>query len=213
MSIETVLFDYGGVYSESPFEAAADVAREKGVSGERYLEIIFGPYDRDTDHAWHRLERGEISLEVAREEIIALGQSDGIDADPLHFFASMAKKGSGIRQPMVDYTIELKRAGLRTALITNNAHEFREHWRRSVPLDDMFDEVVDSSEVSMRKPDPRIFELTLERLGGARPDTALFLDDFDGNITAAEKLGIRGVLVTGDYDEAIAECRKLIGPR
>lgn len=211
MAIAAVLWDYGGVFMSSPFSAVAAVARERGVDPQQYVDIIFGPYDRDTEHPWHRLERGELTLGAARDEIIALGKADGIDADPLHFFAALAKDGARVRPEVVDAARQVKNAGAATALVTNNIAEFREHWTKSVPLDDLFHHVIDSSEVGMRKPDPKIFELALERLGGLAPGSAVFLDDYEGNIEAARRVGIHGILVTDDYGAALAELHALIG--
>ncbi len=212
MAIAAVMWDYGGVFMSSPFEAVAGVARKRGVEPERYLRIIFGPYDRDTSHPWHRLERGELSLELAREEIIELGRGDGVDADPLHFFAAMARDGAAaVREEVVTLARRIKSDGVATALVTNNVLEFREHWKRSIPLNDLFHEVIDSSEVGLRKPDPKIFELALERLGGVEPDAAVFLDDYEGNVEAARRVGIHGIHVTDDYEAALAELRALLG--
>ena len=97
--------------------------------------------------------------------------------------------------------------------MTNNALEFRERWRASLPLDELFDVVVDSSEEGVRKPDPRIFELALERLGGIEPARSVFLDDHPGNIAACEAVGIRGVLVADDPSGALAEVDRLLGRR
>jgi len=210
MSIAAVLWDYGGVFSASPFEAVAGVARGMGVEPERYVEIIFGPYDADTPHPWHRLERGEVSFAEAREEILALGREQGVDSDPLHFFAAMAQdSGPLVRAEVVELAREV-RGGLPTALVTNNVHEFREHWQRTIPVDDLFHEVIDSSEVGLRKPDPRIFELALARLGDVPAERTVFLDDYEGNVEAARRVGIHGILVTEDYRAALGELRRLI---
>lgn len=210
MPIEAIIWDFGGVFCGSPFEALADVARERGFDARQYFQIIFGSYDRDTDHPWHRLERGEVTFDVAREEILVLGQRDGIDADPFHFFAAMAKSGGGAARPeVVEFARGLKRDGLATALITNNAAEFRAHWRNAIPVDELFHHVIDSSEVGVRKPDPRIFELTLEHLE-LPAERAVFLDDFAGNVEAAERVGIRGILVENDYSAALDEVRRLL---
>ena len=208
--IRAVIWDYGGVFSGSPFGAMAGVAREMGVDPERYLEIVFGPYDDDTDHPWHRLERGETTLEGARAEIIEIGRRDGIDSDPFHLFTAMSRGGGGPRGEVVDFARELKGSGLRSALVTNNALEFRDYWRRSIPLDELFHHVIDSSEVGLRKPDPKIFELTLERLG-VPAESAVFLDDYAGNVEAARRIGIRGVLVTDAYGDALAELARVLG--
>ena len=207
--IRAVIWDYGGVFSGSPFGAMAGVARRLGVDPQRYLEIVFGPYDRDTDHPWHRLERGEATLVDARAEIIELGRREGVDSDPFHLFTAMG--GGGMRAEVVDFARGLKDRGLRTALVTNNALEFRDFWRRSIPLGELFHHVIDSSEVGMRKPDPRIFELALERLEVEAPG-AVFLDEHPGNVEAARRVGIRGVLVTDDYGDALAELARLLGP-
>lgn len=211
MAVEAIIWDFGGVFCGSPFDALADVARERDVDARHYFQIIFGSYDKDTDHPWHQLERGEITLESARDQILELGRRDSIDADPFHFFAAMAKSGGGdTREDVVAFGKQLKSGGLASALVTNNATEFREHWRKAIPLDDLFHEVIDSSEVGLRKPDPRIFELALERMG-ARAEATIFLDDFQGNLDAAAELGIRGILVETDYQPALERVRQLIG--
>jgi len=207
--IDAVLFDFGGVFTTSPFDAAEELGASLGAAPGRVLEIVFGPYHQDTDHPWHRLERGEIPLVEARDAIIALGRAEGIDADPFRLFALMAG-GGGARAPMVERAQRIVAHGYRTALVTNNAHEFRESWRRLVPADELFQVIVDSSEVGVRKPDPRIFELALARLGGIPPERALFLDDAASNVAAAEKLGIRSVLVRSDLSDALAALDALL---
>jgi epoxide hydrolase-like predicted phosphatase len=210
--IDAVLFDFGGVFTSSPFDAAEELGATLGAAPGRVLEIVFGPYHEDTDHPWHRLERGEIPLVEARDAIIALGRAEGIDTDPFRLFALMAT-GGGARAAMVDRAQRIVASGYRTALVTNNAHEFRESWRKLVPANELFHVVVDSSEVGVRKPDPRIFALALEKLGGIRPERALFLDDAASNVAAAEKLGIRSVLVRPDLADALAALDALLAPR
>jgi putative hydrolase of the HAD superfamily len=207
--IEAVLFDFGGVFTESPFRAAESLGSELGAEPGRLMEIVFGPYREDTDHPWHRLERGELTLEQAREQIMALGKREGLEADPYLLFARMAAAG-GARQPMVERARRLRRAGYRTALVTNNAREFREAWRRMVPVDELFEVVVDSSEVGLRKPNPEIFLLALQRLGGIAPERAVFIDDFEGNLRAAASLGMHTVLVDSDPTEALARLDALL---
>lgn len=211
--VRAVLFDFGGVFTPSPFRAAETLGGELGAAPGRLMELVFGPYHEDTDHPWHRLERGELSLERAREEIIGLGRRENVDADPFRVFALLARgSASGEAHPEVVACVrELRRAGLRTAIVTNNAREFRERWTAMLPLGELFDAVVDSSEVGVRKPDPAIFRLALERLGGIEPERAVFLDDFEGNVAAAAALGMRGLLVGDDPLPALAELRALVG--
>jgi epoxide hydrolase-like predicted phosphatase len=206
--IEAVLFDFGGVFTPSPFDAAEELGASLGAAPGRVLEIVFGPYHEDTNHPWHRLERGEIPLLEARDAIIALGRAEGIDTDPFRLFARMG--AGGARAPMVERAQRIVSHGYRTALVTNNAHEFRDGWRKLVPADELFQVIVDSSEVGMRKPDPRIFELALQRLGGIRPERALFHDDAASNVAAAEKLGIQSVLVRADLKSALAALDMLL---
>lgn len=208
--IEAVLFDYGGVFTVSPFTAVTALAERLDVPGPALLEIIFGPYDLDTDHPWHRLERGELRIDEAREEILALGRSRGSEVDLFEFFAAIGSIANGVVEPMVECARRLKGAGYRTAIVTNNVAEFAEYWRRTLPLDELFDTVVDSSQVGMRKPNPKIYSFALECLGNVAPNRAVFLDDFHGNVTAATALGMHGILVEADPTEAIDTLERLL---
>jgi putative hydrolase of the HAD superfamily len=206
---DAILFDFGGVFTESPFEVFEAAAAELGERPEVVLEVVFGPYERDTDHPWHRLERGELALPAAREQIIALGAARGLAIDPLQILLRMG--GGGAREPVVARTRALRREGYRTALVTNNAREFREGWRRLLPLDELFDAVLDSSEEGVRKPDPAIFRRALEAIGGVAAERAVFLDDHPGNVDAARRLGMAAVLVGPDAEAALAELDALLG--
>lgn len=206
---EAVLFDFGGVFTGSPFHAVGSMAEELGTTADRLMDIVFGSYSTDTDHPWHRLERGELSIDAARDSILALGEHSGIDADIYKLFGAMASS-SGIRETLVDCVRGLRRDGLRTGLLTNNVAEFREHWKATLPVDELFHDVVDSSEVGMRKPDLRIYALACERLG-VPAHRSVFLDDHPGNIEAAAKAGLTGVLVGEDPAGALRELDALLG--
>ncbi len=208
LGIEAVLFDLGGVYTESPFTAMDQLSAELGTTPDTIREILFGDYHEDNDHPWHRLERGEITLRKAREKIIALGEERGLQIDPLVMLARIGT-GGGTRDVLIDRTRELRREGYKTALLTNNFAEVRQAWRTLLPVDELFDVVVDSSEVGMRKPDPAIFHHTLDLLS-AEAERSVFLDDFAGNIAAAGRLGIKGVLVGADVNTAIRELNELL---
>ena len=104
-------------------------------------------------------------------------------------------------------------AGCRTAIVTNNIREFGQGWRGMLPIAELFDAVIDSHEVGVRKPDPRIFELALERVGAVAPARAVFLDDFQGNVAAAERLGLRGVLVEEAWERAITTLHDLLASK
>jgi putative hydrolase of the HAD superfamily len=212
MTIRAVIFDFGGVFVDSPFAAASTAASALGVEPAVMLDIVFGSYDLDTDHAWHRLERGEISLEDARDQIMTASTADGGPVlDPFELL--MALGGGGLRDDMVDFVRSARAAGLATGILTNNAKEFADFWRPMLPLDELFDDVVDSSFVGLRKPDPRIFELALERLGVAA-DEAVFIDEAPGNVAGAQRVGMAAVLIgsdRGDVPAALTELRRLTG--
>src|SRR5205807_7710060 len=98
-------------------------------------------------------------------------------------------------QRMIDFMRDLRDRGLRMALLTNNVREWEPHWRAKLPdIDEIFELVVDSAFVAMRKPERGIYELTLERLGdGIAPAECAFIDDTDVNCDAADALGMPGV--------------------
>lgn len=206
-SIHAILFDFGGVFMDSPFAAVRAFGARKGIAPERVLELIFGAYDSDTDHPWHRLERGELSLADARAAILSLGEPEH-RIDLFEALGSLTR--ASIRPDVIDIARDARRAGVKTAIVTNNVREFGDGWRSMLPVDELFDAVIDSAHVGVRKPDPRIFALALERLGGVAPEHAVFLDDFHGNVAAAERLGIRGILVEEDHRPALHLLRMLL---
>ena len=202
--LKAVLFDFGGVFTDSPFHAFSAYAKKIGATQEQVTEIVFGGYVVDSDHPWHQVERGEITLESARERIMTLGREQGLAVDIWEVFMAMAENGGGLRTELVDYVPRIRASGLATGIITNNVVEFRDHWRGMLPVDELFDFVIDSSEVGMRKPNPAIFELALET-GGFTSGQVLFLDDYEGNVIAARALNIRSILVDGDGAKTVAD--------
>ncbi len=206
-SIQAVLFDFGGVFMDSPFAAVRAFGASQGIAPDRALALLFGAYDADTDHPWHRLERGELTLLEARQAIFELG-------DPEHridlFEALGSLRNASVRADMIEVAREARARGVKTAIVTNNVREFGDAWRAMLPAEDLFDAIVDSAHVGLRKPDPRIFQLALERLGGVPPADAVFLDDYEGNVAAAERLGIRGILVAEDHRPALRLLRSLL---
>jgi epoxide hydrolase-like predicted phosphatase len=210
VAIEAILYDFGGVFTLSPFGAVRAAAEALGIEGDVGMSLCFGPYDEDTDHAWHRLERGELTLAETRTELAALAAAAGHDIDPFSLLAGMGASEDDQRQPVIDRALALKAGGIKTAVVTNNIKEFGEGWRKMVPVDELFDAVIDSSAVGVRKPDPRIYRLALDALGGVAPESAVLVDDALGNIVAARALGIHGVLVGPDRLAAMDELEQLV---
>ena len=108
-----------------------------------------------------------------------------------------AEMPMGVHWPVVHRIRELRDVGLRLALLTNNVKEFGDSWRAMFPVDDLFEVIVDSSAVGLRKPDPRIYRLTCERVG-VTPDVAVFVDDNSDNVAAAAAVGMEVVQFGAD---------------
>lgn len=211
MRIDAVIFDFGGVLTESVYPFLETIGAEMGAAPGQLLEAVLGPPDEDGDHPFHRLERGEIPLQQARDDILSRARAlYNLEVDILQLFARLPH---GVRHEVVDRVKALKTEGYPTAMITNNIREFADSWRSMlpVPVDDLFDLVVDSSQEGIRKPNPAIFRLTLQRLGGLVPECTVFLDDAEVNVNAAKLLGMQTVHVRGDISQAIAELDALLG--
>jgi len=106
---------------------------------------------------------------------------------------------------MVNRARRLRDEGYRVGLLTNNVREYGDAWKATIPME-IFDDVVDSSEVGLRKPDPAIYLLTCERLG-VEPTRAAFVDDIEANVIGARKLGMTGIHFT-DNDTVLAELER-----
>ncbi len=208
--LKAVVFDFGGVFTDSPFHAFTAYAEKIGTSDEQVSDIVFGGYGVDGDHPWHQVERGEITLEKAREDIMVLGAQQDLKVDIWEVFMAMSENGGGLRDELVAYVRTIRASGMATGIITNNVVEFRDHWRSMLPVEELFDFVVDSSEVGIRKPNPAIFEKALE-VGGFTPEQIIFLDDYEGNVIAAEALNIRSILVDGDGAKTVADLDAVLG--
>lgn len=214
--VNTVIFDLGGVLSLSG-RALDVVKRFPDHPAEDVMAVMLGDYAADSDHPWHRLERGEISLDEYRSAVGQLIAQAGFrmrEPEPPPAGASSAKGGLNFEfvrsDAMLRLVHDLRAHGCRTGVLTNNIREFRDRWRPIMDFDALFDDVVDSHEVGLRKPHRAIYELSLQRLG-ALPHQAAFLDDMDVNVQAATALGMHGVLVEIDQQPAIDRVRSLVG--
>jgi epoxide hydrolase-like predicted phosphatase len=199
-AITTVLFDFAGVLVSSPWPALT-------AAGGGNLELLIGPYEEDGDHPWHRVERGELGIAEWAVEVTALGAAAGIEVDFTPLQALLGEMT--VNDQVVDRVRELRTAGYRLGLITNNVREGSATWRAMLPVDELFDVVVDSSEVGMRKPNPAIFHHTLELLGVDDPAEAVFLDDAPGNVAGAQRAGLHAIHVD-DPDDALAALDALL---
>jgi putative hydrolase of the HAD superfamily len=227
--IELVIFDYGGVISVRLLNGLEDFERRMGYPPGSVTRLMFGesqshlasalggdPCDGiapdDRLHDFHLLEMGRIGLAEYMMNLVArapevLGRP--LDLDAYREFT--ASTPVSIHWAVVQRIRALSDAGVGLALLTNNVREFGDTWRATFPVE-LFPVVVDSSEVGMRKPDRRIYELTCE-LAGVDPEAAVFLDDNFDNVDAAEALGIETVHVGVDPFAALAELDAILARR
>ena len=228
--IKAVIFDYGGVFSTPLFRGIGDFEDRMGYPPGSVLELLFGDksyvgvegaahrVDRavpteTVTHDWHRLEVGELSLAEWFDGVQARAPEVlGTDIDMGAYLQFMADMPVGVHWPIVHRARELKSGGLPIALLTNNVAEWGDHWRATFPVDELFEIVVDSCEVKLRKPDPAIYELTCARVGVA-PNESVFLDDNPDNIAAANMLGMETVQVGEDPFASVAELDAILTRR
>jgi putative hydrolase of the HAD superfamily len=205
--IRAVISDFGGVLTNRLIEAFAAFQDETGISMEQLGRGMQRVAKRDGEYPLFRLERGEIS-EADFLENLSWGLEAELGRRPtLHRFREIYFDALHANEPMLELMRELRDRGLRMAILTNNVREWEELWRSKLPLDEIFEVIVDSGWVGMRKPQHEIYHLTLERLGdGLEPAECLFVDDNELNVEAARELGMMAVQFRSN-DQAIEEIR------
>jgi putative hydrolase of the HAD superfamily len=201
--IRAVLFDFGGVISSSPFEAFAHLESERGLPA-NFIRTV-NATNPDTN-AWARLERGEVDLETFgslwSDEARALGHElDG---------RSVLERLAGeIRPQMVD-AIRSCRTKFKTACLTNNFTRAEATLSEEVAaVYALFDAILESRVLGVRKPDPMFYELACETLE-IEPGECVFLDDLGVNLKPARPLGMHTIKVA-DPEVALADLGELLG--
>ena len=206
--IRAVISDFGGVLTTPLINSFVAYQRESGVDladlGKAMAKVM---EDDGGRHPLFELEKGNMTeAEFTRRLGDALGR-------PLDTMRDTYFENLHPNEPMIDLMRELRDGGMRMALLTNNVREWEPHWRAKLPdVDEIFEVIVDSAFVGMRKPEPGIYTLTVERLGGGvRPEQCLFLDDVEVNCEAAAALGMTPVHFRSN-DQAIADVRAALAP-
>lgn len=224
--VDLVIFDYGGVISERLVDDVADFEIVMGYPTGSLNRLLFGEipegsdgdpvdgaYDEGPVHDFHLLEMGKLGFDDYLERLTGRAPDIlGAELTPDAFVEFSATYALRVQWPIVHEIRRLDQMGVPLALLTNNVQEFGDSWRASFPVDDLFPLVIDSSEVGMRKPDPRIYELTCVR-AGAEPDASVFLDDNPDNVAAARALGIETVHVGQDPLAVVDELRSILDRR
>jgi putative hydrolase of the HAD superfamily len=200
--IRAVMFDFGGVISSSPFDAFAHLETEHGLPP-RFIRTVntTNPHE----NAWARLERGELSVDAFGSEWAAEARALGHELDGR---LVLERLGGEIRPQMVA-AIKACRTAYKTACLTNNFAS-----AESVVSDEvaavyaLFDAVLESRVLGVRKPDPRFYRLACAAIG-VEPEESVFLDDLGINLKPARALGMRTIKVT-DPDQALAELESIL---
>ena len=221
MTVQAVIWDFGGVLTDSPFVAFNRFEAERGLPRD-FLRSVNAR--NHLDNAWARFERNEIDLDTFdsafRKESAALGH-------PVGGRETIALLSRGLRPRMVA-ALKACKARLRVGCITNNVAAGEGPTMvlgAGDPSDDsgcgaafaaevaavfaLFDHVIESSKAGLRKPDPRIYRLACDALGVA-PENAVYLDDLGINLKPARELGMT-TIKGADPDVALAELEAAVG--
>jgi putative hydrolase of the HAD superfamily len=204
--IEAVVSDFGGVLTTPLMNSFLALQDAHGVSVEDFGKAMTAAAAAgDGESPLFKLERGDVE-EAAFLETLRDGLEPLLGHRPeLHRFREVFFEALDPNEPMIELMRECKRAGHRMALLTNNVKEWEPLWRTMLPVDEIFEMVIDSGFVGYRKPERQIYEITLERLG-LPAGACLFVDDLEVNIEAARELGFNAVHYR-EADQAIAEVR------
>ena len=199
--IRAVVSDFGGVLTTPLLDSFVAYQRDSGIAFEDLgAAMARVAAAHGGEHPLFELEKGKIT------EAEFLGRLETELGRKMASFRETYFAHLHPNEPMIGYMRGLRDRGFRMALLTNNVREWEPEWRAKLPdIDEIFEVVVDSAFVGMRKPERGIYELTVERLGdGLRCEECLFLDDIEANCEAAAALGMHAVRFA-DNDQAIAE--------
>ena len=207
--IRAVISDFGGVLTTPLMRSFAAFQDETGITAESLGRAMKRALDRDGLHPLFELEKGRITEADFLAQLEADLEPELGHRPHLHEFREIYFNALDPNEPMIEAMREARAAGHRMALLTNNVREWEPLWRSMLPVDEIFEEVVDSAFVGCRKPEGRIYRLTLERIG-VPAEACLFVDDLQVNCEGAEKAGMEAVCFR-DSEQAIAEIRAALG--
>ncbi len=208
---EAVIFDFGGVITESPFAAFNRLENERDLPRD-FVRLVNST--NPDSNAWAKFERAEI--DPATFDMLFAAESAAM-GHMVEGAAVLAVLSGSIRPAMVTALDQLKGAGYRLACITNNVPAG--HGAGMARSDDSrnayeqvfarFEEVIESSRAGLRKPDPQIYRMMCERLG-LGPEACIYLDDLGINCKPAAQLGMHAIkVVTGE--QALADLSAILG--
>lgn len=213
MGIRAVISDFGGVLTTPLLRSFAAVQDHTGISPEALGHALQEIAAREGTNPLFELEKGLLS-EAEFLELLGRELREALGHEPeLHRFREVYFEALDPNEPMIEVMREARTSGYRMGLLTNNVREWEPLWRSMLPVDEIFEVVVDSAFVGMRKPEAGIYELTLERLrervGELEFGECLFVDDVEVNCAAARELGMN-VVRFRDNEQAVAEVREAL---
>jgi putative hydrolase of the HAD superfamily len=189
---EAVIFDFGGVITDSPFEAFNRLEAERGIPKDTIRRInATNPHD----NAWARFERSDIDLAAFDVAFAAEARALGYALPGRDVLACLY----GAVRPSMVTALKRISATLKTGCITNNvkSHDGAENAWRNRAVDEamaLFHHVIESSKAGIRKPDPRIYKMMVDELG-VDPRRAIYLDDLGINLRPAREMGMTTIKV------------------
>jgi len=206
-----VISDFGGVLTNPLEEAFLAYQEESGIPLAELGSAMFAIGERDGENPLYRLEKG--LLAEAEFERIMQDQLRSQLGEETEFIDFSESYFSHLRpnDPFIEFLREYKAGGGRLALLTNNVREWEPRWRAMLPIDELFETVIDSGFEGTRKPERRIFEITLERirkldgLGEIEPGECVLVDDIEINCEAAVEFGFGAVRYHGGCESVVAE--------
>jgi putative hydrolase of the HAD superfamily len=208
--VEAIVSDFGGVLTTPLLDAFLGLQEHRGIPLEAFgAALARAAAENGGENPLFELETGRLS----EAQFVAL-LGDALHAE-LGRAVDLARFGEAFfehlkpNEELFAFMRTLHDRGYRMAILTNNVREWEPLWRSMLPVDELFELVVDSGFEGVRKPDPRIYEVTLDRLG-VRAEATLFVDDMEVNCEAARALGMQAVWFRSNA-QAIGEIEQLLG--
>jgi putative hydrolase of the HAD superfamily len=207
VALEAVIWDFGGVLTTSPFEAFARFERDRGLPVDLIRRTNAANH---LENAWAKFERAEVDIDTFDELFAAESRALGAEVRGRDVLPLLMGE---LRPEMVE---ALKRIGAeyKTGCITNNlpANSIGSISGRSLYIGEvmaLFDHVIESAKIGLRKPDPRIYHMMVEALN-VNPRNCVYLDDLGVNLKPAREMGMTTIKVVS-APQAIAELEAVTG--
>jgi putative hydrolase of the HAD superfamily len=202
---EAVFFDFGGVILSSPFDAFTQYEERNNLPLGTLRKINS---QNPNSNAWAKLERGEVDVDQFVAEFESEAHELGHRVDGTEVLGCL----SGEVRPAMVEAVRKCQQKIGTALLTNNFVASNPHWSSGgsfAALLPLFDQVIESSTAGCRKPEPRFYEIALQRMGVA-PERVIFLDDLGINLKPARQIGMTTIKVEDPF-VALQELETLLG--